>query len=570
MAESRVLALLHSPRSLSALPAEARVLALSPRVVVEPQRRVASTPESLLPAGTAEQIEREARDLAERWWQGRSSSQFTWESVDLATCFSYGLRFVARDLLKSAALVDKLREKEQPTELVTDAPTSVLPFPSYPYLHAIGPLLRAWARKAALRFRTLPATQFRYRKSRQPSVLRAYSALAAKSAVRRLGGNHTLAAVGAFPEFYRPVAAAWAMEQGSTAVISPSSAPIRSDAALKMFYVPVESIPDAHRRAEIREFALRTLESFPTRLPFSESDPDRLEGELQSMACLGSAFERGLEKASAVLTMETHTPFSRAAVRYARRKDVPLTVLQHGVVADPASYRETETDRVAVWGPRDAEWFERNLAPSVFVEPTGNPRYDALTSHMAPSEGRRPSSHIVTFASAPFGHLSAADSPWDRDRLQRMVLDAIDGFPDAQLIVKRHPAEAPEPLPSTNVRLSEVTGGDTLALIRSSSVVLSRGSTVALEAMYLDRPSIFLGPPVPESPFCPPEDGGGLRAVTSAELHDLLRRLFYDFDFRKGIVESQREYLKHSFAPLDGRASGRLVSFLRKTPAGRR
>lgn len=577
MQEPRPLALVYSPQGLDSLPPTTRVLPLSPQVVVPSSRRVAPSPEVLLPDGTADRIEGEARRLGERWWQEAPPNLFVWESVNLASCFESGLRFVARDLLKSAAVVTRLRETERPTAIATDAPTIPPPFPTYPYLHGIGTLLAGWAHAENLPFHSLSTIWGRHRRSRGSPLKRAYSAVSARSALDHLRRDRVLAAIGAFPESYGPVGREWARAGGSTIVVSLSKTPIRTDTARGMFFAPVEAFLDPHTRREARDFASQAVASSRARIPPDSSQIEsgqigpifmkeacrRLQEELAGLAYLAMAFERGLEKATAILAMETHTPFSKAAARYARRKAVPFTVLQHGVIADADSYRETETEQIAAWGPQDAEWFRRNLGNAIRVEATGNPRYDALASSGTPNlEGPKPIP-IVLFASAPFGHLHAADSPWERNRIHQIVFRAIENLPGVELVVKRHPAEAPEPIPSEHPRVRQVVKGDTFALIRRSSVVLSTGSTVALEAMYLARPSILLGPPVSGSPFCPPEHGGGLRARTVNELLDQIRRLLQDPEFRKGVLRTQQGYLEQSFAPLDGGSSARLVRFLR-------
>ncbi len=83
--------------------------------------------------------------------------------------------------------------------------------------------------------------------------------------------------------------------------------------------------------------------------------------------------------------------------------------------------------------------------------------------------------------------------------------------------------------------------------------------------MFLERPVIFLGPPNRESPFNPPEEGGGLRATTREELSRLIEGLLAKDSYREGVLQGQRAFLDEHYAPLDGRASERVVAFLKRS-----
>lgn len=584
----KTLAFLAHPDSLGLVPADARVLPLSPHVAIPADRQIAQRPEALLNPEDFQRIEREARAIAGEWWKGANRGFLAWQSVDLGECFENEFQFVARDLLKGALVLEKALDHESPEALFVDVPPAMGKFPVYPYLFGMGSLLKAKAEIANLPLHSVTTPARPSRAGRRSTLARAYSAMTARQAFARLRAERPLVAVGPFPESYGPVARAWSQHDGATVVVGSSRAPLRADPAAGLYFTPFEAFLTAQDRREIRAFTTEALASLAmpgdpaTRLRgwelagplFLEQVRLRLRDELFDLACQGTAFDRGLERAVHVLLMETHTPMAKAALRYARRKGLAASVLQHGVLADPESYRQTETQRIAAWGVSDAEWFQRNLPPPVRAEATGNPRYDFLARRAGTQD--HPALHdvpdetpVILFASAPFGHLRASESPWERDRLQNMVLKAARGIEGALLVLKRHPSEAPEPLLSRAARdpndVREVRGGDTFALIRRSAAVLSMGSTVALEAMYLDRPAVLLGEPNPQSPFQPPEEGGGLRAHTAEDLANQVRRLLHDTAFRERVLDGQRAYLRRAYAPLDGRASERVATFLRRT-----
>lgn len=280
------------------------------------------------------------------------------------------------------------------------------------------------------------------------------------------------------------------------------------------------------------------------------------------MAAMACGFERGLDRAEGALVLETESPQARAFVRYARHANVPVTVLQHGILAGAFTYGRTEGDRIAAWGPADAAWFRSRIGASVLVEPTGCPRFDRLPAGRAsrslvdlPSD--RP---VVFYASQPLVQDRASRSAWDREDALRMALDAVAGLHGPLLVVKWHPSERAEPLPEgTEGFARTVRGVDAMEVIQRSRVVLAVSSTVAFEAMLQERPVVFLGPADPTSPFHPPEDGGGRRALDSNALSTLLHALIEEGPAREAAIQGQREYLARNYAPLDGRAAERVV-----------
>jgi CDP-glycerol glycerophosphotransferase (TagB/SpsB family) len=173
-------------------------------------------------------------------------------------------------------------------------------------------------------------------------------------------------------------------------------------------------------------------------------------------------------------------------------------------------------------------------------------------------------SRIALFASQPFVQGRVSDSPWDRHEILRSVATVAD-LAGVALVVKWHPSETPEPLPVSQPverSIRQFHRADTLELIRKADVVMAVSSTVALEAIILDRPVIFLGPLDPDSPFHPPEDGGGLRALRGDDLSGFLGRLMADARFREETLRGQRDYLRRYYTPLDGHAADRVVDFL--------
>lgn len=579
MGDGQLLAFVARQESLALLSDDALVLPVRPGLSVPRMRTMAERPEALLRPEDLGEIEAAVARVVADWSADAAvRDALTWRDVHLVECFSYELDFVVRDLVKTAWIIDRALAESDSEAVATDVPPLAGPFPSYPYLAGLGTLLENHAQASSLPIRLLSASGEARAKAPRRWLWRAYGSVAARQAVVRLRQERPLLAIGPHPEFYGPLAQAWKAHGGSTVVATPAATPIRASSRKGLFVLPFEGLLSPSDRSEAKSFAasaLAALRSGPLGGPLVQRGIDlaapfrrhvlaRLEGTLPLLAAIGIGFERGLDRAAHVVLAETGSPASKAVVRCARLRGIPVTVLQHGVLAGAFSARQTEADRVAAWGPADAVGFRTALPAGVRVEPTGCPRYDELAEEVRGRPGR-PFNHspVVLYVSQPFVQDRPARSPWDRAEALEMAVELTRRSADYRLLVKWHPSEAPERLPTPELDESARAShrSKTFGLLRLADVVLGISSTVTLEAMLLGRPVIFLGPPDPESPFSPPEKGGGLRAVNADALAAHLRALRTDKAFRARVLEGQKAYLRR-FMPLDGRAAKRVARFL--------
>jgi hypothetical protein len=573
------------PETLPSLPASAAVLPLRPEVEVQESRRVASRPEDLLGQADQQRVEQDSDRVLERLFQEVDPDPFSWNGVNLAECFVGSLELVVRDLMKSAVVIERVLERLEPPTLITDVDPLQSPFPGYPYLSAIGSLIETISAEQGRPYRLLsaqPRTQMR--EAPRSALVQAYVRLSSRKALAVLQGGGSLVALGPYPEQFVPIARAWQADSRATVVVSTARAPVRSAPRSHLFAATLESFVDSVGQEKVARFtrqAVSTIHSMsiPTALraswpviwgPLRTEIRTLMASELPNLAAAGIAFEDRLGNASGLVLLETSSPLAKSAIRFARKRAIPVTVIQHGIVAGAWSYSKTEADRLAAWGPTDAKWFEVTLGPKVRVQPTGSPRYDQLAT-TSPSEKdafvlRLPAhTTVVTFASQPFVQDRALRSPWERQLAIDMAVRVTEELRTFALVVKWHPAEKPSFLgvkEGSSAQVWSTQSANTFALVRRSTAVLAISSTVSLEAMYLDRPVVFLGPPDLTSPFHPPEDGGGLRANTEMELVGCLRRLLHDEPFRDRVLVGQREFLAENYAPLDGRAAERVAHLL--------
>jgi hypothetical protein len=583
MATESTLAFVSGSDLIERLASDVSVLPLSPRLLPLRAKVIEKRPEDLLSADAEAEIEARTTVAVRDWWGAAPRSSFDWRGWNFAECFEYDLRFVFQDLFKTEFVIDQALERTKPDQVVTDVMPLRGRFPPYPYLSAIGSLLVARAATARWDLQR-PIGHEAGPRSRRPSILgKGYLSWAVRQGLSRLREENSIVALGPYRDVYQPLAKA--ADRGGNRIIAVTSAraPIRASSASGLFVLPVTAFLESADQSELKsalDRARQAVLSMP--LPAVVGPKDRgLDGairghllarlteEIPDLIGLSIAFDRGLGSCRKALLMETASPLAKAFVRQARSRGITVTVLQHGIVAGAFSYRATEGDRVAAWGAADATWFRAHLERSVRTEATGNPKYDTLVRsrdrlETNPGRSTRGPPWKILLASQPFVQDRPSRSPWDRAAALEMAIRGTLEVPGVQLIIKWHPAESGETwsakFPRGRVRVAR--RGSPIPLIREASVVLVISSTIALEAMLLGRPVVFLGPPDPDSPFHPPEDGGGIRIRSARELSSVVSHLIQDPTDREKVLEGQEVFLQEHYASLDGRAAERLAEFL--------
>ena len=205
--------------------------------------------------------------------------------------------------------------------------------------------------------------------------------------------------------------------------------------------------------------------------------------------------------------------FSRPLIMTAHACGIGSVELQHGIPDDYSSLRMV-TGKLAVWG----EYCRRRYATEsglniqdVIV--TGSPTMDALR-HRAWEKDEAfvrhflkvdPSHRIITLALPPFHRSSRGgivDEHFTREQLEytvREILVALNPLNKIHLVIKMHPTEpnarhAEKFIRETGFQrpISLVHAINIHPLIRSSSVLLSLGSTTILEAMVMETPVVLI------------------------------------------------------------------------------
>lgn len=216
--------------------------------------------------------------------------------------------------------------------------------------------------------------------------------------------------------------------------------------------------------------------------------------------------------------------YERAVLRACQQLGVPYLVYEMGSTPDSFFLQPFTThDRVKVQASMRATWQAVRDRPEAaeaaaawFVERReGRPRdWPAFTTAQTRSrlpEGLEGKRIVAYFSSSDDEFVAVGDEyrwqGWaNQYEAVRGLIQAVDALPDAHLVVRIHP-HLSRKHPSERERWMRLAGSspsltviapesdvDSYALIDSSDVVVTGGSTVGAEAVFWDRPSILLGP----------------------------------------------------------------------------
>jgi len=294
----------------------------------------------------------------------------------------------------------------------------------------------------------------------------------------------------------------------------------------------------------------------------------------------GAAFEA--LKPGVALTYAEAGGWGRALALEARRRGIPFVGLQHGFIYRHWLNYLHEPDEILPLAPGSSdrgfplptttlvfdEYAARHLReagrfPPETVNVTGSPRLAQLADRFALLES---------------AHLQAARDACGADGTRHVVLlvtkytevkpwlpallQAIESMPDAQLAIKTHPAETPEPYQAAAAGIANVrvlpASAELAPLLGASRALVTVNSTVALDGLALGIPALSIGLPNNLSPFV--ATGALTGARTADEIRSALERLLYDEGFRQRLSATAASVVSEYRMAPDSAAAERSAS----------
>ena len=301
-------------------------------------------------------------------------------------------------------------------------------------------------------------------------------------------------------------------------------------------------------------------------------DRDERDGALESLTALvtrslpwlgaeiaaANEFLDGAQPVSVALASDQHR-IGRVMAQLAKRRGIPVTVLQHGLPQAQIGYVPVVASTVANWSVASREWFLDVGTDAERLQILGNPRFDELATPGPAVEGPDGRPRMLLALSPTSLAINAAAAA--------LVLRALEDLPGARLVIKLHPGQGDWGYVRRLVRASpaadrvDIRRGSALnPLLRWTDVTLIHRSTVAVDSLAAGKPIVVLDvrdglhaaqlelgeldPPVADSP----------RHLVELVL-ELARDRATFFSARTGAVESL-------VGPVDGLATSRIGDHL--------
>lgn len=266
-----------------------------------------------------------------------------------------------------------------------------------------------------------------------------------------------------------------------------------------------------------------------------------------------------------VVLMEDASPSGRALAAVARRGGAWTVVVQHGLVGEDLGGTHVMPCVANVhfaWGPYAADWNYAHGAPEGSQSVVGNPMLDnAFSEGWGTREDVVP--REVVFASQPFVGVSSLESDFDRMETIR-ALQPFDSE-GVTVVLRPHPADDVASLRRLvhGLGFNSVQWDATLAAsLARPAVMLTKTSTVALEAMLRSRPVVLAVLSGRGDRTGLTAHGAALLATTPEEVTERVRACMEDASVRRRLAEGRAKLLPEYLDGMDGGATRRLAEHL--------
>lgn len=229
----------------------------------------------------------------------------------------------------------------------------------------------------------------------------------------------------------------------------------------------------------------------------------------------------------------------------------------------------TEGLNIATLSPlaRDVHISRGTPPENVFV--TGQPRFDLIGRSKTNEREIREQlkipagKGIIVLATQPIHSLW---TKMERKEFIDAIIGTMNEFPEKQLVIKLHPSERPaeyaEALDGAEQKVIICRDIDLYGLLKTCELLMTVHSTVALEAMILDKPVITInltGKP-DGAPYA--ESGAALGVYRRKDLAPAINKALYDSEVRGEMAGKRQQFVYDHAYKLDGQATRRVADLI--------
>jgi hypothetical protein len=280
------------------------------------------------------------------------------------------------------------------------------------------------------------------------------------------------------------------------------------------------------------------------------------------------------EKVKIVVSWNDVLKFEKTVALLCKDLKIPTLVIQHGVTGHPMGYVPVTSDKMAVWGEIAKNWLVNHGVNSDKLVITGNPKFDDLSrKEIDPKKSTiydelklDSKKGVFVFATQPplVGFISR-ETEKANELVFRALLKAMEEFPDKQLVVKLHPIDdgklvrriAGEQKAKMNIVITKNV--NLYDLLRVSDLLITIDSTVALEAMLLNKPVVLINLDKRSNIYL--ERGAAIGVEEAQNIVPTIKEILFG-TAEKALEKERKKFVYDCAYKQDGQASKRILDLI--------
>ncbi len=281
------------------------------------------------------------------------------------------------------------------------------------------------------------------------------------------------------------------------------------------------------------------------------------------------------EKPDLILGVVAHRCIERIFFMFAREKGIPTLAVFHAALDPDAAHPGFQlAENIACHGPKVKEMLEKMGVKTSKIRVVGNPLWDRiyyLLCNVDKSKIRDalfqkfsldPKLKLLVFTTQPKENVMSY--------ITFLLKDVLEHLLDFALIIKVHPAEN---VAFYNKLLNDFKEQDRVRVLKSvdihelllaSDIVLTLKSTTGFEAMMLEKPVVIINLKEGHTTFPYTPHEATLHVHDLESLTQALKKLAYDQQMRKRLVNASKEVVYGLAYKQDGLATNRVIQLIKE------
>jgi len=273
-----------------------------------------------------------------------------------------------------------------------------------------------------------------------------------------------------------------------------------------------------------------------------------------------------VEKPEIIVVMDDRSGFGKSAVATGNLLNIPTLLVQHGLINDSPVYGPSLVDKMAVFGNYTKEVLIKLGVYEQQIVVTGQPRFDKILNNKYGAKkfrrqlGINENKRIIVWAAAPL-------SPSENTLTLIEIVAAVQEIEEVQLVVKFHPDDNMEWCRSKieEIGIKDIVltrDGDLYELLHVCDVLITKHSTVALEAMIFDKNVITINLSSEPDGYPYAESGASVGVYKNEEILPAIKMVLNDEVARERLAENRKKFVYEHAYIQDGKATNRVADLI--------